>query len=447
MEKMLQQCIKITRTLEGRIKTETEKTLEKQLLDDMLEFCIWLSFVDGDLGTQELQTMAKLLGAHFDDKVNPLIEKYKNSDNRFYFEVPHIFDVFIKIDKYCKNEDWYTNTRFLHKTFKQVGSVLIACNGSRLAIEVNALQKFLDDVMRKICVSEQDDEDLNFEKELKEQHDKKKEKEELIDKTNRVIDEINSLIGLENVKTELTNLANLLLVYKYREEQGLKNPPLAMHFVFTGNPGTGKTTMARKLADIYRELGILEKGHLIEADRASMVAGYVGQTATKVTELVDKAMGGVLFIDEAYTLVSSSENDFGGEAIDTLLKLMEDRRDRFITIVAGYPKEMEDFLNSNPGLRSRFNKKIQFEDYSSEDMYKIFEIQLKEYDYTVDAGAKEYVIQAFEAMRRKENFANAREVRNYFEKVVSNHANRVMKGAVDMSNNGLQLITVEDLIM
>ena len=205
--------------------------------------------------------------------------------------------------------------------------------------------------------------------------------------------------------------------------------------------------MARKLAEIYKELGILEKGHLIEADRATVVAGYVGQTAQKLTEVVDSAMGGVLFIDEAYTLVNNSDNDFGQEAIDTLLKLMEDRRDKFITIVAGYPDEMEEFLESNPGLRSRFNKTIHFDDYSPEDMYKIFELKLKEFDYSIDEDAKETVLQIFEKMRKKENFANAREVRTYFENVVSNQANRVMKGEVDMSNNGLQLITKADLIM
>ncbi|MBE5935045.1 MAG: AAA family ATPase [Lachnospiraceae bacterium] len=447
MEKMLQQCITIAKKMEGRIKLDNDNTIEKQLLDDMLEFSIWISMIDGKLDLPELQTIAKLLGGHLDENFNTMVEKYKNNVSMEYCsKVPYIFDIFIKIDKYCKNEDWYTNTRFLHKTFKQVGSVLIACNGSRLSSEVNALQMFLDKIMAKICKMEQDI-GLNFEQEAKERQEKKKEKEELIDKTNRVIEEINSLIGLDNVKKELTNLANLLLVYKYREEQGLKNPPLAMHFVFTGNPGTGKTTMARKLADIYRELGVLEKGHLVESDRAALVAGYVGQTAAKVTELVDKAMGGVLFIDEAYTLTGNSENDFGQEAVDTLLKLMEDRRDKFITIVAGYPIEMEEFLNSNPGLRSRFNKKIHFEDYESMDMLKIFEMQLEEYDYNIEENAKNYVVAAFDSMKKKDNFANAREVRNYFEKVVSNHANRVMKGEVDMSSNGLQLITVKDLEM
>lgn len=445
MEQMLAKCIQIAKSVEGKIKTKDERTVEQILLDDLFEYCVWLAQIDGEVCQAELMTIGKLLGSRLNEEINEHIEKFKGNSMEYVNSVPYIFEIFIRIDKLCRNYDWMSNTRFLHKTFKQIGSVLIACNGSRLSYEVGVLQMLMDNLMKHICEVEQGNQELDFIKEADAEKEKKKEKEELIDKTSRLIEEINGLIGLTNVKKDLTNLVNLLLVHKYREEKGLKNPPIAMHFVFTGNPGTGKTTMARKLAEIYKELGLLKKGHLVETDRASLVAGYVGQTATKVTEVVEKAIGGVLFIDEAYTLMSNSEQDFGQEAIDTLLKLMEDRREQFITIVAGYPKEMEEFLESNPGLRSRFNKKIHFEDYTAEEMYEIFEKHCKEYDYKVDESAKEKIIYTFESMRHKENFANGREARNYFEVVVGNHANRVMTGDVDMSNDGLELITVKDL--
>ena len=348
MDTMIAKCIQLARSMEGRIQIKDNLTIEQCLMYDMLEYCVWVASLDGEIQIQELMTISGLIGDGLNEKYKEIKDKYIGNTEEYLQDIPYIFKVFFEIDKICGNDDWLTNTRFLQKTFKQMGSVIIACNGSRLSVEVNSIQNFSDNILRAICNREQNNGVLDFVKEDKVRQAKKKEKEELIDKTTRLIEEINGLIGLDNVKKELTNLVNLLLVYKYREEKGLKNPPIAMHFVFTGNPGTGKTTMARQLAQIYKELGILKSGHLVETDRASLVAGYVGQTATKVTEVVDKAMDGVLFIDEAYTLISNSEQDFGQEAIDTLLKLMEDRRDKFITIVAGYTNEMEEFLNSNP---------------------------------------------------------------------------------------------------
>ena len=189
--------------------------------------------------------------------------------------------------------------------------------------------------------------------------------------------ELNELIGLDGIKKEVNNLINMVTVHKLRKEHGLKSVDMSLHMVFSGNPGTGKTTIARMMARIYRSLGILSKGQLVEVDRSGLVAGYVGQTATKTAKVIESALGGVLFIDEAYSLSSKSENDFGLEAIDTLLKAMEDHREDLVVIVAGYDGLMDTFIHSNPGLESRFNRYLHFDDYSVDDMLAILSMQLK----------------------------------------------------------------------
>lgn len=258
--------------------------------------------------------------------------------------------------------------------------------------------------------------------------------------------ELDSLIGLNSVKKEVQTLTNFIKIQKKREEQGMKSSSLSYHCVFTGNPGTGKTTVARIVADIYKGLGVLKKGHLVETDRAGLVAEYVGQTAVKTNKIIDSALDGVLFIDEAYSLVGGGESDFGKEAIATLLKRMEDDRDRLVVILAGYTKDMKQFIDSNPGLQSRFNRYIEFPDYTADELYKIFALNLKKYDYHITDEAKAALQHFFEeAVAHKDaNFGNGRFVRNIFEKVLENQANRLASES-NLTSERLAEITIEDL--
>ncbi len=266
----------------------------------------------------------------------------------------------------------------------------------------------------------------------------------------QILGELDSLVGMENIKTEVRNLINTIKVQKERAEKLGETYKLGIHIVMTGNPGTGKTTVARKLGEIFQAIGLLDRGHLVEVDRSKMVAQYVGQTAPQVNTLCDSAMGGILFIDEAYTLAPRGMGaDYGKEAIDTLLKRMEDDRGKFVVIVAGYPELMEDFINTNPGLKSRFTKYIDFEDYKPEELKAIFKLMAKNKGMILGEEVEEFLARLFEDIyeKRDENFANGRTVRNIFEMVLQNQSNRIaeMMAKGEIKPEALNTITVEDL--
>lgn len=258
--------------------------------------------------------------------------------------------------------------------------------------------------------------------------------------------QLDELIGLAEVKEKVRTMANLVKIQKMKEEQGMKTTPMSYHCLFLGNPGTGKTTVARIMADIYHDLGILKKGHLVETDRSGLVANYVGQTATKTNAVVDSALGGVLFIDEAYALAQGGGNDYGQEAISTLLKRMEDNRDQLVVILAGYSKEMGKFLEANSGLKSRFNNYINFADYTASELVQIFEYNCKKNDCTLTSAASRAVQNYItDAVKHKDAyFGNARFVRNFFEKTIEEQANRLARSG-NITKEMLSIIEASDV--
>ena len=265
------------------------------------------------------------------------------------------------------------------------------------------------------------------------------------EKIEDLLSELDGYVGLTAIKKEVRSLVNMVTVHKMRQENGLPAPDLSLHMVFSGNPGTGKTTVARIMARIYHSLGILSKGHLVEVDRGGLVAGYVGQTAIKTGKVIASAMGGVLFIDEAYALNGGGENDFGQEAINTILKAMEDHRDDLVVIVAGYDGLMDDFVHSNPGLESRFNRFLHFDDYSVDEMMDIFRMRCEKGCYQLDEDAaplvREFILFA---NTNSISFGNGRGVRNLFEQILVAQCDRLAQ-AENVSREDLMRITAADV--
>ena len=445
---------------------------------DLLQFLVYLTdSSDGSL-YPETRFLHEYLGQYFTLEALLRFKQDRTAAPEFATTIPRSLTYFIEADQSglsaCTTKG-FTKSRNLYNLYVDMGQTYISCNSHATDAEVAALTGYtsmMEGYLRKLKLFEPGENPAlkNSPKKpagttaapgkpttandaaqaamaaMKGTVNKQEVPEEEI-KLDDLLKELNELTGLSNVKKDIKSQINLLKVKKLREERGMKQPEMSLHMVFSGNPGTGKTTVARLLAKIYKCLGILPGGQLVEVDRSNLVEGYVGQTAIKTKEVVESALGGVLFIDEAYTLTAGKDGkDFGQEAVDMLLKMMEDNRDNLIVIVAGYTDLMQEFVDSNPGLRSRFNKYINFEDYSGDELYEIFLSMCKKQDYVPNAQGKAYAkdLLSIWAKSHDENFANAREVRNYLERSIARQASRIVE-LDSVSDKQLKTLTKGDL--
>ena len=433
--------------------TSTER---EQLKTEFIDFLSYLSSSDGTISESEAEFITEYFGSSFTpEELKTYVEKNGTYSTAFENKAPKTLERLVAQDNalFKQRLDLASSAGASYiDVFDCLGKEFLVCDGDADKQEIEDFSTYMD-MLRKYkrehsSFSDKvkgfiDISDVHAGENIP-KFDAEGNKEKTLQE---LLDELNELIGLESVKKDVNTLIHMQEIKRIRKERGLKEIPVSNHLVFYGNPGTGKTTVARLLAQIYHVMGILSKGQFVETDRSGLVAGYVGQTALKVQEVAHKALGGVLFIDEAYSLTrSDSGNDYGAEAVDTLLKFMEDHRDDFIVIVAGYPELMAEFIDSNPGLRSRFNKYINFEDYDDIELLEIFKLMCKHAGYIPTEEAIKHCAYIFEKkyQNRSKNFANAREIRNFFESAMMNQADRLF-GKENLSNEELSTLELADV--
>ncbi len=440
-----------------------EKKIRRLAHKEVLNFLLYLSASDGSIETSE----ALFINDYLDEQLSPEVMCQRIEEENIYsktFEerAPLILKKLVKLDNAQYEKDGQLKESQAEKyicMYEGLGKAFASCDREMCQSEKEDLSTYITNMRSFYRANYKGPEEATRASQTKYDVDaavrnqKKKEKPNSVEDGEETLEDLmshlNALIGLKGVKSAVNQLIHFNTIKMIREERGLDRIPMTKHMVFYGNPGTGKTTVARLIAKIYHKLGILSKGHLVEVDRSGLVGGYVGHTALKVNEVVKKAKGGVLFIDEAYSLTyKRSENDFGWEAVDTLTKAMEDYRDDLVIIVAGYPKRMASFIEANPGFKSRFNRFINFPDYEGEELFAIYKKMLSDAGFTADEAVLEYTEDFMEeqAEDRTENFANARMVRNYLESSIMNQADRLFgKDSSSLSDAALCRIELSDV--
>ncbi len=452
---------------------------------EMLSYILYLSASDGSIETAESEFINNYLGEQLSpEEMCRKIEEENIYSTTFEQRAPLTLKKLVKRDnlRYEKEGklDYSQAERYIC-LYEALGKEFIACDREVTQSERDDLNTYITNMRsyyranykgpEEATMAAHTDQSVEISTIRNSQNRGSNHREEdSVETLDELLGQMDSLVGLHKVKATVRQLIHFNTIRQIRDERGMAQLPVTQHMVFYGNPGTGKTTVARLIAKIYHHLGLLSKGHLVEVDRSGLVAGYVGHTALKVKEVIKEAKGGVLFIDEAYALTyKRSENDFGWEAVDTLIKAMEDEREDLVVIAAGYTELMNQFINSNPGLKSRFNRFINFEDYDADQLLKIYQkmMQEAEYESTEDAleiaegyfadkvlekekseltlGFNASITKKKPSFAGKDNFANARMVRNFLETAIMNQADRLYEIS-PLSNSMLRTLEYEDVI-